>query len=82
MLQVSRLSEEFDKSPEWLSLNIQQLQPGCLQWLHTNVAHDAILEIPNENLKCCIMIDDWNRRSSHWAVNETIAPCLLRTTPS
>lgn len=46
------------------------------------LAHDGILETPDENLKCCIVMDDWNRRSSHWAVNETITPCLLRTTPS
>lgn len=78
---VRSLTRAERGSPETCSNCSQDAFSGCTH-PGSYTAHHAILEIPNENLKCCIVIDDWNRRSSHWAVNETIAPCLLRTTPS
>lgn len=57
------------------------LHPG-LKIYRGSWDHDAILEIPTEKLKCSTVIDDWNRYSSHQAVNETISPHLLGKTPS
>lgn len=82
MIQVLGLSEKFDKSREWLSLNHTAATAEMLSMgIHIPglcVTRDAMWEIPTENLECWVVIDEGNRCPSPWAVSDTVSSHLIR----